>query len=320
MNQLEVGAIGNAIEIDEGGDAGNRRTAEIERKGPGIVVVDHLLARMRQAADGSARVPHAFPLQVKVAVGGFFSTFDIGRGVGRRRKASSQLAVAGAELERPELVASCQQVEAKIRLADPLRVVDIVETFVIDRAKTQAPVEIALLARDAKIGILDIRTGVIADGYRVARADILGGVTCNNIDRRQERVGAVGDRIGSANDLDAFDVLDQQRQVRPGDPAERGNKNRATVDQHLHVAREFLPQALIRNRRCVSAVVAHYHARNQPEQVGNFAHPGRLDHLPVDDTDAGGRFEQRLGHPRYGQDQRRFGEKILFHRGLCVGR
>ena len=114
---------------------------------------------------------------------------------------------------------------------------------------------------------------------------ILCRVTGDDVDHGEERIGAVGRSVRTADDFDAIDVLDGQRQVRPIDPAEERAVDRAAVHQHLHAPRIGLAKSMIRNGGAVAADVRYLHTRHQPEEVGDVDGAGGIDHLAVDDRD-----------------------------------
>ena len=126
-------------------------------------------------------------------------------------------------------------------------------------------------------------------------------------------------RCGAAHNLDAFDVVNVQRNVSPYHVAEWRQIDTAPIHQHLHAARELVGRTVIRDNRRMPVEIVDKHARHQPEHIRDIAKPGSPDHVAVDDRPRIGRFGQRLVEARCAQHNGKILQVVFFGECVIVG-
>ena len=144
----------------------------------------------------------------------------------------------------------------------------------------------------------------------------VGGVAGEDIDHGHQRVGAIADRVGATEYLDALDILHGQRDVAPVDRRQACAVHRAAIDQHLHAPGVVDVAAMVVDGRLVAGAVADHHAGHQAQQFGDVAGTAGADQLAVEHGHAAGHRRRGLFEPGGGQNLRQVGvvdEQIVGH-------
>ncbi|MNO85320.1 hypothetical protein D3C76_766910 [compost metagenome] len=195
-------------------------------------------------------------------------------------------AVAGVDIE------AGQPAAVAVVLAELV----LVEAIVLLAGQRQA--HVAAIPAEAVAGV-EIVDAVLAAGHLQPRAMAVGRVAGKDVDHGHQRVGAVADRVGAAEHLDALDILHGQGDVAPVHRGQAGAVHRTAIDQHLHAPGIVDVAAVVVDRGLVAGVVAHHHARHQAQQLGNVAGTAGADQLAVEHghaaRDCGGRLFQARG-------------------------
>ena len=117
----------------------------------------------------------------------------------------------------------------------------------------------------------------------------------DDVDHAVDRIGPP-DRTGrAANDLDALDLAQRHLMRLPQHAGEQGRIDAAPVDQHLQLVREAAGVAPHPDRPAPGRQPRHIHARRQPQDFLQRAHPGAGDVVAGDDKDRRGHIGQALG-------------------------
>src|SRR5690606_7304043 len=107
----------------------------------------------------------------------------------------------------------------------------------------------------------------VATESRTCRAAAFcGSVPSDDIDHAEEGIRAIACGVRAAHDLDAFDVLQRDRQRAPvGTPGIMRGVDRAAVDQYLHLVGVVGAEAVVGHPLLVATPLGDLHARDQAE-------------------------------------------------------
>ncbi|MNN03764.1 hypothetical protein D3C81_1164690 [compost metagenome] len=212
-------------------------------------------------------------------------------------------AVAGAEVEAGEAAA----------VAVVAAVLVLVEAIVLQARHRQAHVAAVPAKAVACVEIVD---AVLAAGDLEARAMAVGRVAGEDVDHRHQRIGAIADRVGATEHLDALDVLHGQGDVAPVHCRKACAVYRAAIDQHLHAPCVVDVAAMVVDRRLIAGAVADHHARHQAQQFGDVAGTAGADQFAVEHGHAAWDRCRGLFEAGGGQNLRQVGvvdEQIVGH-------
>jgi len=130
------------------------------------------------------------------------------------------------------------------------------------------------------------------------RADIrsrgLARRPCDDVDHPVDRVRSPEASARAPDDLDPFNVLEDEVLGVPVDPGERRGVHGAAVDQDEELVRETAVAAARADRPLVRVDRSDLDSRHLPEQIGDVPGAGTADVLRRDDGDGGRRVEDRL--------------------------
>jgi len=133
------------------------------------------------------------------------------------------------------------------------------------------------------------------------------GLAGDDVDDAEEGVRSIGDGVGAAHDFDALDFVHRNRQRQPIDAAQDARRiDGPPIDQHLHIGRRVIAEAVVSNPVDAAALLADLHARHQAHQAGDVTVAGGPDQLTIEDGDCGRRLLERLGQAGRGEDDGQF--------------
>ncbi|MNE23959.1 hypothetical protein D3C80_1172320 [compost metagenome] len=214
--------------------------------------------------------------------------------------------------------------DAQVEAAEPLAVAKIAAVRLVVEAVVLLPrqrqAQVAALPALAVAGV-PVVDAALAMGYLQARAVAVAGGAGEDVDDRHQRIGAVADRIGAAEHLDALDVLDGHRNVGPVDLGEAGAVHRAAIDQHLQAAGLVGAAAVVVDGCAVAILRHHQHAGHQTQQFGQAARTAGADQRAVEHADAARDCRRGLLQAGSGEDlgQRRGGQEQILGEGCSGG-
>jgi len=136
-------------------------------------------------------------------------------------------------------------------------------------------------------------------GERAAR---LGGAARDHVDHAVHRIGAPQRGAGTADHLDAIDVVEQRVLRIPEHAGEERRVDRAAVDQHQELVADRVVEAACADRVLPRIDPRHLEVRREAQRFGKTGHAGAADVLAGDHVERRGGVGEPLGAARYRRD------------------